>query len=121
MEEWAQIRAEVLKRAAGKCEHCDIGTPMFSEADHFLGGSGRRLSLQSVYTVWNLDPMCHWEKTNSRPNAAFWLKSFIAHCERYSHASDRWAPGNADGYRHAASIAQARLDSLTIQGRAVAR
>lgn len=112
-EAWKSIRAEVLERAGGACE-CGCGRSFEEyhvEVDHMFGGSGRRVSLQSVYTCWALTSLCHLRKTRNTFGAGEFLRAFARHCER------RWIIAGTDhttanGYRHAASIASARLASL---------
>lgn len=87
------IRTAVFLRAGGACE-CGCGEQVrddrkggrcFPEArgevDHFFGrGAGR--PPESEQTCWVLRPACHREKTLNRPDAATWLRKFIAHCDR---------------------------------------
>lgn len=106
-EEMAGIREAVLERADDHCEACRSRTGMALQVDHMFGGSGRRRALQSVETCWALCNLCHHAKTNSVPDAASWLESFVKHCARH----------HGTGYAKAAVMAQARLESLQLQGR----
>jgi hypothetical protein len=92
----ASIREACLQRAGGKCE-CGCGVPAVdwdkgysfpeakAELDHF---AGRGKVKQSVETCWILRANCHREKTDSRPDAATWLRKFIAHCDRLIAAGE---------------------------------
>lgn len=106
-EEMGDIRRHVLERAKGRCEFCGVTTASL-EVDHMFGGANRR-TLQSVFTCWALCRFCHLQKTANTPNAAHWLRVFREHCRRHQ---------DAEGYVVAAGLAEARLDSLEMQGRA---
>jgi 5-methylcytosine-specific restriction endonuclease McrA len=89
-DETAAIRRACLQRADGLCE-CGCGHPLQepSESDHWEAETpeldhffGRGKVKQSVETCWILRADCHQEKTNNRPDAATWLRKFIAHCDK---------------------------------------
>lgn len=96
-EETAFIRKYVGRRSYGRCElrdpdsgqHCAADA---SEMDHFFS----RRHGQSVETCWALCRAHHHLKTNSVPDAAWWLRAFVGHCAEY-------------GYRTAALQAENRL------------
>lgn len=96
---WRSIKAQIALRSRGRCEACGKRLPK-SEAqdDHFFGGSGRRLAMESVETCWHLCVPCHRDKTENRPSAEHWLEKFVAHCEKH-------------GYAQAAEEARKRIDS----------
>jgi len=104
-DDTSAIRAACYERAAGICE-CGCGHPVHHDAaalqidwnaqaelDHFFG---RGKVKQSVETCWILRADCHREKTNSRPDAATWLRKFLTHVARRrsiaagSDAYPRW-------------------------------
>lgn len=117
--EWAAIREAVLERASDFCEACGHFTGLALQVDHFLGGSGRRRALQSVATCWGLCNLCHRDKTNNRPNAGHWLTAFSDHCKEFADlAAVRGNGGERDGYVEAQRLAEARFESLWLQGRA---
>lgn len=68
------IRAAVMERAGGRCEHCGWAFQPFNpgELDHFFG----RARAESVETCWALCRDCHREKTQNDPSAVHWLESF---------------------------------------------
>ncbi len=105
-EEWQEIRAAVFERAGGRCECCGRTMPL--TADHFFGGHGRRLTLQSIFTVWALCLSCDREKTRNLPSAMAWLARFRIHCFNQ----------RGDGYDTASEIAHRRQDALEMTGRA---
>jgi hypothetical protein len=86
------VREAVLERAQGTCE-CGCGEPFtfgisgLATMDHFEG----KARSESLETCWALRWACHNRKTNNYPDAAFWLESFIAHCDKhaYPEAADR--------------------------------
>lgn len=120
-DEWAQIREAVLERANGVCEHCRAPKDRLA-ADHMFSGNGRRLSLQSKFTVWGLCFHCDQRKTRNDPDASFWLRAFVIHAERLENkVRDAGLDADALGYRGAAYIAAKRLSSLTIQKEAGSR
>lgn len=118
--EWAGVRAQVIRRSAGICENPDCLADA-QEVDHMFGGGGRRKSLESVFTCWNLCSNCHRQKTNNKPNAAYWLVVFISHCATQGAECGDFDHETPAGYAHAASIAKARLSSLEAQGRVPAQ
>lgn len=106
------IYATCLARAAGHCE-CGCGgvldavpagwawstRPMgVPEMDHF---ASRRVP-QTVQNCWILRADCHREKTRNHPDAAAWLRRFMAHCDQ------RIIAGEAS-YCEAANAASRRL------------
>lgn len=96
-EETAEIRAAVMKRAAGGW--CEAGRdecpPPSLELDHFFGRRGP----QSERTCWALCWRCHKDKTSNFPSAGEWLRRFIDHCQKY-------------GYHAEAERARARLHGV---------
>lgn len=79
-----EVRAACVDRAHGVCE-CGCMRPFglfgaTDELDHF---AGRRNAPETAQTCWLLRRDCHRRKTESKPNAAFWVRAFYAHCERY--------------------------------------
>jgi len=117
-EEMAELREQVALRADGMCEACAVRglEAVGTEMDHFFGGSGRRRALQSRFTCWLLCSGHHIEKTKGLPSVEHWLVRFMDHCN--AKAADVEDHLFAKGYCDAAEMAQARLDSLTLQGRA---
>lgn len=83
-EETQAIRAAVMERARGRCEACGVPSVVL-ELDH---QHGRGKAPQSVENCRALCPLCHREKTLSRPSAAHWLKDFAAHCDVYGYAAE---------------------------------
>lgn len=83
-ENFSTFRKMLESRAAGRCENCGRSFTDFepSEADHFFG---RGRVPETLGTVWMLDRHCHRQKTDNYPSAAYWLRAFLAHCERYEH------------------------------------
>lgn len=101
----SKLRAEICKRADGACEHCGRWVGLYGEwgeLDHF---HSRRVE-ESLETCWLLcgtayiPDGCHFKKTNSKPDAAYWLCAFIRHCGRYGYSTER---------------AEARLQSLQVK------
>ena len=88
----AEIRAAVWERSGGRCEN--IGECLFlfesnpwdGELDHWMGGSGRRRSEQSMKNCWRLCWGCHRARTTNMPSVAYWNDRWKAHCERYGYA-----------------------------------
>lgn len=79
-EETAAIREAVMARADGRCEDCgSSGCPL--ELDHAFG---RGHVQQTERNCWALCGPCHREKTNNRPNAAYWLKRFTLHAQKHN-------------------------------------
>lgn len=108
------IYLAVAERSGGACEcgcrrYATVLLPL--ELEHMLGGIGRRRTLQSKYTCWQLRRDCHQAKSANNPSAAAWLGRFIQHCDQYALET------GDDGYLAAKHICQARLDALRIQGR----
>jgi hypothetical protein len=99
--ETSAIYEEVAKRAGGKCEACRGGFSAFAysvnrpELDHFYG-RGRSADVASC---WMLCATCHHHKTNNRPDAGYWLRTFFSHCI-------------AHGYSAEAEKARARLEGI---------
>lgn len=110
-KEWEVVRSAVLERAAGVCEGCGA-QPDRLAADHMFGGAGRRVSLESKFTVWALCFTCDQAKTANRPDAVLWLQWFIRHAKHRMARAGQLAEAN--GYCSAADIAQARLDALEL-------
>lgn len=96
-EETRDIYEQVAERAGGRCEACRLMFTLLNpgELDHFRS----RRHGQSVESCWLIHGGCHRQKTNNVPSAEFWLRAFIAHCERH-------------GYRAEASRAEARLYAI---------
>lgn len=83
-DETAEIRAAVMKRADGRCEHCGTHFQRL-ELDHAFGRRGP----QSERTCWALSPYCHKSKTNWTGGAAFWMAIFADHCERHGYEDEK--------------------------------
>lgn len=83
------IRAAVMERADGRCEHCGWAFQSFNpgELDHAFG----RARAESVETCWALCRDCHRQKTNNDPSAAHWLEAFAELAEglNYSESASR--------------------------------
>jgi hypothetical protein len=100
-QQTSAIYEEVAKRAGGKCEACRGGFSAFAysvnrpELDHFYG-RGRSADVASC---WMLCATCHHHKTNNRPDAGYWLRTFFSHCI-------------AHGYSAEAEKARARLEGI---------
>lgn len=84
-KETAAIRAEVEKRAEGKCESCggaDDGRPLGRlEMHHVLGGIGRRRQMQAVENCMMVCRFCHG-LLNGHPYGAC---NVVAWAERYGY------------------------------------
>lgn len=96
---YTQIRKAVADRAPFVCE-CGClrwfrGVGGGATVDHFFGRSRD----ESVASCWRLRFDCHEQKTLNQPNAAHWIRLFIAHCYRH-------------GYHAEASKARARLEAI---------
>lgn len=76
----SEIASAVLARAESCCEVC--GSTWFGiELDH---AEGRKVP-DSVDTIWALCRDCHYQKTNSIPSAAWWLKKWAEHCQKHGY------------------------------------
>lgn len=95
-----EIREAVFERADGICEGCHDENA--HAMDHHFG---RGKEPQSVANCWALCAECDFRKTNNTPSAAWWLETFIAHCEKH-------------GYVAEAEKAAAKLEVLRAKGRA---
>ena len=86
-EEMQQLRSAVVERAGDDCEACQLPFREENpgELDHWFGGSGRRLVAQSFETCWLIHHSCHSDRTNNRPDAAYWIRRFTAHCRRHGY------------------------------------
>ena len=86
-EEMQQLRSAVVERAGDDCEACQLPFREENpgELDHWFGGSGRRLMAQSFETCWLVHHSCHSDRTNNRPDAAYWIRRFTAHCRRHGY------------------------------------
>lgn len=88
-----KLRSECAKRAGGICELPDCGAWIgengeLAHADHFWGrGAGR--DSETLETVWLLCPDHDHQKTNNKPDAAYWLCAFIKHCGKYGYDNER--------------------------------
>lgn len=85
---WREVKRIVFARADGYCENPDCPCPRIRqplEADHYLGGRGRRVALQGHETVWALCRFCHANKTNNFPGRDAWEKRFRQHCNKYRY------------------------------------
>lgn len=85
---FADVRKAVEKRAGLACE-CGCGRWFrgvggAAQVDHFFGRSRD----ESVASCWRLRADCHERKTLNRPDAAWWLLAFIAHCDRHGYAAE---------------------------------
>ena len=97
-EKTAGIRERVMERADGCCEACGMGA--FNLAlDHFLGGSGRRLVVESVEMCWALCRSCDRSKTDNSPSAKHWIQLFIEHCRRHGYAESEVIVGRRGNFR----------------------
>lgn len=77
-----RVREEVLARAGDACEcGCGKGLPP-GELDHVFG----RGRAESVESCWMLTPRCHFERTNSFPDAETWWRKFIEHALRHGYS-----------------------------------
>jgi hypothetical protein len=81
--EYAELRRQLWERARGKCEcggeffdGCELAG---AEVDHFFG---RAKAEESAENCWLLSPECHRQKTDNKPEAGYWLRRFMAHCNR---------------------------------------
>jgi len=86
----AGIYAAVAARAGRLCE-CGCGEAfgggMASRAtlDHFRG----RKNAESVESCWFLRWDHHEAKGSSRPDAATWVRKFIAHCGKHGYVAEK--------------------------------
>lgn len=116
-DETATIREACLQRAMSYCE-CGCGRPLATgieaipELDHFFG---RGKVKQSVETCWILRADCHRDKTNSRPDAASWLRKFIVHCIKQFQRSVANGTAADTNYTAAADRAQDRLRFVEVR------
>jgi 5-methylcytosine-specific restriction endonuclease McrA len=97
------VRALVMARAEGRCEHCDAAETNFSplELDHFFG----KARSESAETCWALCRQCHRNKTDNTPSAASWLMAFITHA-------------GFSGFTDARNMAVRRLNAMELVARA---
>lgn len=110
-----KIRAAVCRRAEGSCEHCGVWVglngELGGELDH-AGGRGKGREKESAENCWLLcggprfPEGCHFRKTNNKPDAAYWLTSFIRHCGKFGFPTER---------------AEARLEFVTARAHLKAR
>jgi hypothetical protein len=89
---WKAIKAAVYERAQGQCEAWGIAGygdkgPIWGRCsnrpmtvDHWLGGSGRRVAMQSVDSCWALCFSCDWNRTHNSPSARHWNEANLHHC-----------------------------------------
>jgi hypothetical protein len=91
------VRAAVVKRARGECELC--GGFWHLTLDHFEGIARS----ESLETCWLLCWGCHREKTDNKPDAAWWAGAFAKHCARH-------------GYSEAEARARKRLQFVRARG-----
>lgn len=106
-EETARIRAVCVDRSGGCCEACSRCFPEAKyelQMDHFWGRGKVR---QAVDNCWMLCGECHHKKTLNYPSRERWLNHFKDHC-------------NNHGYLTNSAKARLLLESLEMQGRAVA-
>lgn len=102
-----RVRRAVCERAGGNCEACGAWIGEAGEegqADHYFG---RAKAEETVATVWIICPGCHSRKTLNTPDAAFWIRAFVAHCERHGFTAER-------------ELALTKLSTLIAKGRAAA-
>lgn len=83
-QQTSAIRGEVWARSCGKCEACGDALAD-GELDHFFG---RGKAPQSVRNCWRLCSGCHRAKTLNRPDSAYWLRRFNAHCLAHGYAGE---------------------------------
>lgn len=94
-----RIREAVRERAGGRCEAAtlgfdtDLGVEVWRRCrnpgailDHWLGGSGRRQTFESVETTWLLCVDDNDKRTANDPTAAHWNEVFEGHCGRHGYA-----------------------------------
>lgn len=82
-----RLRAAVFARAKELCE-CGCGRYVNAEEgrlDHFFG---RAKAKESESNCWALTVFCDERKTRNEPSAAYWLKKFIAHADKYFFAAE---------------------------------
>lgn len=83
-----QLRHEVLKRGAERCESPDCGADLHVAGfvfDHWLGGSGRRQAEERLETVWALCVPCNDARTHNHPDAETWNRRFERHCDAHGY------------------------------------
>jgi 5-methylcytosine-specific restriction endonuclease McrA len=97
----SDVRDQVMARADGCCENCEMEYTDL-EMDHFFGGSLRRV-MERLETCWALCRRCHHLKTINAPGRAAWLKRFIEHAKLH-------------GYSDEASLAEGKLESACLRG-----
>lgn len=79
------IHGAVLLRSRGACEAPNCGTRSFVlQMDHWLGGSGRRRTLQSIETCWMLCRPCHDARTRDG-QTKYWNHYFAIHCANHGY------------------------------------
>lgn len=76
----AVVRAAVMDRAGGCCEHCREWAGEQLRFDHFFG---RAKAPEDLEHGWALCIRCDTAKTLNDPDSATWLERFIAHCDRH--------------------------------------
>jgi 5-methylcytosine-specific restriction endonuclease McrA len=86
-DETALIRREVDRRAAGRCECCQVRLADWDpgEMDHFWG---KKNAPQSVRNCWLLSRTCHRLKGATDPDRIHWLLKFGTHADRYGFRSE---------------------------------
>lgn len=77
-----EVRAAVITRANGKCEHCGKPLNGRGELDHFFG---RAKAPETLENCWFLALDCGRAKTDNRPDAASWLLAFMRHALHYGY------------------------------------
>lgn len=80
------IYTACVQRSRGWCE-CGCGKRLrAAELDHFFG---RHRVPEAVSNCWLITVECHHAKTDNKPDAATWLRKFIAHCKRHGYAEEQ--------------------------------
>lgn len=96
-EKIARIREAVRERAHGRCEAQILRMdPMGFQVwvrcqnsgrilDHWLGGSGRRQTFESIETTWFLCGGCNDKRGANDPSAEHWNESHLEHCLKHGY------------------------------------
>jgi hypothetical protein len=97
----ATLRERVWERSKGRCENCGLNLghalSFGGQMDHMLGGSGRRMTAESIYSCWRICAPCHRDRTDNAPSSAFWFDRMQAHLDRAAEQLEATG-GDAAGY-----------------------